>query len=98
FFVTRGFRDLLEIGTQQRPDLFALDIVKPPALYERVVEVDERVSASGEVLRAVDLASLESRAAEVLAAGVTCAAVALLHSDRFPAHERDVAEALRRMG
>jgi 5-oxoprolinase (ATP-hydrolysing) len=42
-FITRGFRDLLFIGNQSRPDIFALEIVMPDVLYERVVEVDERV-------------------------------------------------------
>ncbi|GAB4342234.1 MAG: hydantoinase B/oxoprolinase family protein [Desulfobulbaceae bacterium] len=41
--VTRGFRDLLRIGYQNRPDLFALDIHRPEPLYRRVIEIDERV-------------------------------------------------------
>ncbi len=98
FFVTRGFRDLLEIGTQQRPDLFALDVVKPRVLYERAIEVDERISAAGEVLRALDLNALRERARAALAEGIDCAGVALLHADRFPEHERQVAEVLREVG
>ncbi len=43
-FITRGFGDLLRIGTQQRPDIFALEIIKPEPLYEVVVEVDERLN------------------------------------------------------
>lgn len=41
---TKGFKDLLHIGDQSRPDLFALDIVKPDVLFEHVIEVDERVT------------------------------------------------------
>jgi len=48
--VTKGFADILKIGTQQRPDLFSLDIKKPKMLYESVFEVDERISSCGEVL------------------------------------------------
>ena len=48
--ITRGFRDLLEIGTQQRPDLYALAVRKPSALYSEVVEITERLSADGETL------------------------------------------------
>ncbi|CAK7221350.1 hypothetical protein SEUCBS140593_004541 [Sporothrix eucalyptigena] len=44
FLVTKGHRDLLEIGSQQRPDIFALNIVKPSTLYDAVVEIDERVT------------------------------------------------------
>ncbi len=50
--VTRGFRDALKIGYQARPKIFARHIIKPEMLYERVVEVDERVRADGTVERA----------------------------------------------
>ena len=52
---TKGFRDALRIGYQNRPRIFARHIVLPEMLYERVVEVDERVSAAGEVLIPLDL-------------------------------------------
>ena len=45
FLVTKGHRDLLEIGYQQRPELFALNIIKPKPLYHSVIEVDERIDA-----------------------------------------------------
>ena len=48
--VTQGFRDALAIGYQNRPDIFALNIIKPAPIYERVVEVGERVSATGETI------------------------------------------------
>jgi 5-oxoprolinase (ATP-hydrolysing) len=98
FFVTAGFADLLEIGTQQRPDLFALDIQKPLPLYGEVVEVNERLDASGEVLRALDEEALSAAARRLVAAGITTAAVALLHSYRNPAHEQRVAEILHDAG
>lgn len=44
FLVTRGHRDVLEIGSQQRPNIFALDIRKAAVLYDAVVEIDERVT------------------------------------------------------
>src|SRR3954469_20104084 len=53
--VTRGFGDALRIGYQARPDIFARKIVLPEALYTRVIEIDERVTAEGEVLRPLDL-------------------------------------------
>lgn len=98
FFVTRGFGDLLEIGAQQRPDLFALDVVKPDMLHERVVEVDERIGADGAVLRDLDVDTLRKKAVAVLKEGIDCAGVALLHSDRYPAHEVAVAALLRDLG
>ena len=54
FITTQGFRDGLRIGYQNRPDIFARQIVLPEMLYEQVVEVNERVTATGEVLQAID--------------------------------------------
>src|SRR5580692_830357 len=53
--ITKGFRDALRIGYQARPNIFAKKILKAQMLYERVVEVDERVRADGTVERALDL-------------------------------------------
>ena len=58
--ITRGFRDALQIGYQARPKIFAKEIIKPDMLYERVVEVDERVRADGTVERALDLAAVRA--------------------------------------
>src|ERR671934_1637000 len=58
FIVTKGFRDALRIGYQARPKIFARHIIKPEMLYERVVEVDERVLADGSIEREPDLAAL----------------------------------------
>ena len=41
--ITKGFRDILEIGQQDRPDIFDLKASRPPPLYEEIVEIDERV-------------------------------------------------------
>ena len=60
--ITKGFRDALRIGYQARPKIFAKHIIKPDMLYERVVEVDERVRADGTVERALDLDARASRA------------------------------------
>jgi 5-oxoprolinase (ATP-hydrolysing) len=97
-FVTRGFADLLHIGTQQRPELFALVIERPAPLYRAVVEVDERLAADGSAIAPLDVEGLRRRAGELLAAGVRCAAVALLHSYRNPRHERELGAFLRGLG
>ncbi len=98
FFVTRGFADLLRIGDQQRPDLFALDIRRPPPLYQEVVEVEERLDAEGGVLRSLDLESLDEPIRRLREAGIESAAVAFLHSYRNPEHEERLAEHLRQKG
>ncbi len=98
FFVTRGFGDLLEIGSQQRPDLFALAIEKRRPLPEAVVEVAERLAADGSVLHELDLAAVEEAGRELLARGIDVAAVSLLHAFRNPDHEQRVAARLRGLG
>ena len=87
FVATEGFKDSLILGDQARPDLFALDIVKPDPLYAGVIEVDERLDANGRVLRALDADGLRQRLREAVAAGFTSAAIAFLHADLNPAHE-----------
>lgn len=101
FLVTEGFGDLLEIGTQQRPELFALEIVKPRPLYDAVVEVPERLAADGSLLTPLDEGALEAlapRLEELLESGFQTAAVALLHSYRNPVHEERLARFLQRRG
>jgi 5-oxoprolinase (ATP-hydrolysing) len=92
-FVTRGFGDLLAIGDQARPDLFAVAPEKPEPLYRAVVEVPERLAADGSVVVPLELdgeagAALARAADGALAAGCRSAAVALLHSYLAPEHER----------
>ncbi len=97
-FVTRGFGDLLRIGDQQRPDLFALHVRKVTPLTEEVVEVDERLDAEGLVVRTLSLEGLEEKSRRLQAKGVRAAAVTLMHSYRNPEHEERVAAFLRDMG
>src|SRR4030095_9968907 len=58
-FITRGFGDLLEIGDQQRPDIFALDIRKPAPLHSAVVEVPGRLDSGGHEISPPDLDRVE---------------------------------------
>jgi len=96
--VTRGFRDALKIGYQARPKIFARQIVKPDMLYERVVEVDERVRADGAVERAPDLAAVRRDLAAAKADGIDAVAIVFMHAYRFPEHEKQVAALAREMG
>ncbi|MGX2998415.1 hydantoinase B/oxoprolinase family protein [Streptomyces sp. JNUCC 64] len=96
--VTRGFRDALRIGYQNRPRIFDREIVLPEPLHERVVEVDERVTAQGEVLREPDLDALEGPLRAALDDGVRAVAVVLLHSHLYPEHEQRVGALAARLG
>ncbi len=97
-FITRGFGDLLRIGTQQRPELFAIDVRKPVPLYERVVEVRGRLDADGEEVEPLDLDAALDDARRLLHDGVRVAAVALMHAYRNDGHGRAVEAALLDLG
>jgi 5-oxoprolinase (ATP-hydrolysing) len=96
--ITRGFGDALRIAYQNRPKLFVRRIELPTLLYERVVEVDERVGAHGEVVRALDEAGAEAALRAALAAGIRAVAIVLMHGYRYPAHEATLARIARRLG
>jgi 5-oxoprolinase (ATP-hydrolysing) len=96
--ITRGFRDALRIGYQARPKIFARHIVKPAMLYERVVEIDERVRADGTIEREPDLAAVRAQLQAALADGINAVAIVLMHAYRFPAHEERVAVLARELG
>ncbi len=95
---TRGFRDQLRIGYQNRPKLFALKIDLPDMLYERVIAADERVAADGTVLRALDEAALARDLAAAKAGGIEACAIVFLHGYRHPAHEARAAQIARDAG
>lgn len=96
--ITRGFADALRIAYQERPDIFAREIVLPEQLYGRVVEMDERLAADGTVLRELDEASLEAALREVRAEGIDSIAVVGMHAHLHPVHERRAGEIARRLG
>lgn len=98
FVTTRGLGDVLRIGTQARPRLFELAIQKPAPLFERVIEVDERLAADGTVLVAPSPDAVREALAEALRDGVETLAICLLHADRNDAHERLVASIAREVG
>ncbi len=96
--VTKGFRDALKIGYQARPKIFARHIIKPDMLYERVVEVDERVRADGTVEREPDLAAVRADLNAVKTDGIKAVAIVFMHAYRHADHERKVAALAREMG
>ncbi|MFE5189841.1 hydantoinase B/oxoprolinase family protein [Streptomyces sp. NPDC056628] len=96
--ITRGFRDALRIAYQNRPHIFARRIDLPELLYERVVEVDERIAADGTVLRAPDLRALAGPLQEAYDDGVRAVAVVCLHSHLHPGHEQAVGRVAARIG
>src|SRR5262249_49075973 len=96
--ITKGFRDALRIGYQARPKIFARHIIKPQMLYERVVEVDERVRADGTVERQLDLAAARAALEAALADGINAVAIVFMHAYRHPKHEQRIAALARELG
>lgn len=94
---TRGFRDVLEIARQRRPDLYDLTQDKVPPLVPRELrlEVDERVNAKGQPLRELDKEGVRRAARALKAAGVQAIAICFLHSYRNPTREQQAAEIVR---
>ncbi|WP_407109972.1 hydantoinase B/oxoprolinase family protein [Streptomyces sp. DSM 116494] len=96
--ITRGFRDALRIAYQNRPRIFARRIDLPELLYERVVEVDERLAADGTVLRPPDLEALAGPLRQAYDDGIRAVAVVCVHSHQHPAHEQRIGELAARVG
>ncbi len=88
--ITRGFRDLLAIGTQARPKLFDLEIRKPELLYREVLELDARAGADGEILARPDPRRLRGELARLRDSGLASLAVVVLHAYRGGELEREI--------
>jgi len=100
FVTTAGFEDVLEIGRQDRPDIYALQPRRLPALVpaERRIGARERVAAGGATLEPLTPAAIEDVVRRVRAAEPQAIAIGLLHAWSAPAHERMLAEALAPLG
>ncbi|BCM20498.1 hydantoinase B/oxoprolinase family protein [Mesorhizobium sp. J8] len=96
--ITKGFRDALRIAYQARPDIFAKEIILPEQLYERVIEIDERVRADGCVERLLDIAACRPAIEKARADGIDAVAIVFMHAWKYPDHERAVAKVCRKIG
>jgi 5-oxoprolinase (ATP-hydrolysing) len=97
--VNRGFADLAAIGEQNRPDIFALQVERPPLLPYRVLEVPGRLAADGgEVEPFQRDSALEHRLRQARAEGLSSCAVALLHAVADPSHELAMGAWLEELG
>lgn len=92
--VTKGFKDLLYIGNQQRPSLFQLDIPEPNLLYHDIIELHERIDAEGRIIKELESTDFS------LFPGIhfDSIAISLLHSYQNDQHETAVAAAFKQNG
>jgi len=98
FATTQGFADLLEIGYQERPELFVLQVRKRAPLYDRVVEIRERLDAAGNVLQPLDLGESRRDLQRMFDDGYRSLAICLLHAYRNPTHEQTLARLAESIG
>ncbi len=97
-FTTAGFEDLLVIGNQTRPDLFALCIDRPAPLVDEVVGVKERLTADGFVMDGLSRKEVGRQIARLKQQGFASASIALLHGHRNSQHEEVIENLLRTAG
>jgi 5-oxoprolinase (ATP-hydrolysing) len=97
--ITKGFRDALRIGYQNRPDIFARQIILPEMLYRQVIEVSERLSAQGEILLPLEIdRDLIAAVQSAYDQGIRACAIVLMHGYRYPDHELRLAEVVKSIG
>jgi len=96
--ITRGFRDALRIAYQNRPRLFERHIVLPELLYTRVIEIDERIGAHGDIVLPLDADAARAGLQAAYDAGLRALAIVFMHGYRYTAHEEAVARIARDIG
>ncbi len=97
-FITRGFRDALRIAYQNRPRLFDRHIVLPELLYRKVVEVDERFGAQGDVVTPLEEEATRDALKLVYDEGYRSIAIVLMHGYRHHGHEARIAAMAEAIG
>ncbi|QLE39121.1 hydantoinase/oxoprolinase family protein [Nostoc sp. C052] len=96
--ITKGFKDALRIGYQNRPNIFARHIILPTMLYEQVIEIDERYDANGNELIPINIEQVKSDLQAVYHTGIRSCAIVFMHSDRYPEHEKQIAQLVLKIG
>src|SRR5262245_27405005 len=96
--ITKGFRDALRIAYQARPDIVAKEIILPEQLYERVVEIAERVRADGTIEKKLDLDAVRPLIEQAKGDGIDAAAIVFMHSWKYPEHEIAAARLCQEIG
>ena len=96
--ITKGFGDILRIGYQQRPNLFALDIKLPDMLYSEIEEIDERIDIHGNIIKKLDKSGTEVKLKKAFDNGYRSIAIVLLHGYRYKKHENQINLIAKKIG
>jgi len=97
-FVTKGFKDIIKIGNQQRPDIFSLEIKKTLSLTNNIIEVEERIDSEGNIIKPINIKSIEESLKKYSQSGITSASVVLLNSYSNNIHELEIEQILKKHG
>lgn len=98
FVTSKGFKDALEIGYQNRPRLFERHIQRPELLYQKVIEANERISHQGDVLTALDSQQLSIDLQQAFEQGLRSVAIVFLHGYRHHQHEQMAERIAKQIG
>ena len=98
FLTAKGFKDLLVIGYQNRPHIFARNIQRAPPLYSLVLEIDARIDAQGRSVKKLDEGEVARKLKSAFERGLRSLAIALPHAYLYPRDEKRVAAIAREMG
>ena len=95
---TKGFRDILKIGFQNRPNLFDINIKLPEQLYKEVIEIEERVLSDGLIIKNLDINKTKNQLQKLYKKGIKSLAILFMHGYKYPKHEIKVAEIAAKIG
>ena len=98
FLVTKGFKDLLKIGNQARPDIFAMNVIKRRQIADWVIEVDERIDARGNVLQPIDMQRLKEQLLATQGESYESVGITLMNAYLNPVHEQNIKSLLTDLG
>ncbi len=98
FVTNKGLRDVLLIGDQQRPELFALKVRRHKPIYDQVLEVEGRYNAAGKELESLNEASCREGLKAAHEQGFRSIAIAMMHGYRYPDHEKKIAQIAEGIG
>lgn len=95
---TKGFADQLKIGDQTRPELFKLDQPQVIQLPQKIIEIEERLDAKGQVLKSLDLKKVHQQLSKLQSEDFDSIAITFLHSYLNPVHEKLVRDVALELG
>lgn len=88
-FITKGFADLLEIGNQARPNIFSLNIQKRKPLVDKIIEIDERIDAQGNILKPIDSSAYQKQIQELKEEGFESFSIVFMNAYKNNIHEQE---------